>query len=108
MGAKNVLTIKCDVTNEEQCKKAVEEAVKKFGGIDVLLLNAGISGSVKFEDIKDLGLGILPVHVSPLTFLRKFFLESIRQKLLLWEAQRCASQKRLHDLDFSLRKRPRQ
>ncbi|MBD0331613.1 MAG: NAD(P)-dependent oxidoreductase [Chitinophagaceae bacterium] len=34
------LPIKCDIRFEEQIQKAVEETVKKFGGIDILINNA--------------------------------------------------------------------
>ncbi len=37
-----VLAIACDVTNEKQVKKAVEEAATCFGTIDALINNAGI------------------------------------------------------------------
>jgi len=39
---KEVLGIVCDVTNNTQIKKAIESAVIKFGGIDMLVSNAGI------------------------------------------------------------------
>lgn len=54
-GAK-VIYITCDVTKEQDCKLVVEKGVEKFGGIDVLLLNAGISGSLAFSQIKDLSI----------------------------------------------------
>ncbi|MDO4535221.1 MAG: SDR family NAD(P)-dependent oxidoreductase [Clostridium perfringens] len=37
------LAIKCDVSNEEEVKSAVETVVSKFGKIDILLNNAGIA-----------------------------------------------------------------
>ena len=51
-----VLVSKCDVTIENDCKTSVKEAIEKFGGIDILLLNAGISGSLPFSEMKDLSL----------------------------------------------------
>ena len=36
------LGIQCDVTREEQIKSALESAVCRFGGIDILILSAGI------------------------------------------------------------------
>lgn len=38
-----VLTIYCDVTDEEQLKTAVQTAIEKFRKIDVLINNAGIA-----------------------------------------------------------------
>lgn len=37
------IAIKCDVTNEEEVKVAVETIVNKFGRIDILLNNVGIA-----------------------------------------------------------------
>ena len=34
----------CDVSNEEDCKAAVEACVKEFGRLDIMVLAAGISG----------------------------------------------------------------
>ena len=41
----NVLYLKCDVSNEENVKKCIEEIIKKFDHIDYLVANAGIGGS---------------------------------------------------------------
>jgi len=38
-----VLAIRCDVREEEQCRSAIEQVAGAFGGIDVLVNNAGIS-----------------------------------------------------------------
>ncbi|WP_291651133.1 SDR family NAD(P)-dependent oxidoreductase [Clostridium sp.] len=37
------IAVKCDVTNEEEVKVAVETIVNKFGRIDILLNNAGVA-----------------------------------------------------------------
>ncbi len=39
--------VKCDVSSLEDNQKAVSKTVEKFGGLDVLLANAGIEGEVK-------------------------------------------------------------
>lgn len=39
---KEALGIRCDVTSEKQLKKAIEETIATFGGIDMLVSNAGI------------------------------------------------------------------
>lgn len=46
----NAFFVKHDVTNEEEWKNAVEEGEKKFGPINVLVNNAGISVSKSFQD----------------------------------------------------------
>lgn len=46
----NVLAIKTDVTNEIECKELIEQAIQKFGRIDVLINNAGISMRALFHN----------------------------------------------------------
>ena len=40
-----------DVTKEEDCKQLIDKAVEAFGGIDVLICNAGISMRAIFDDV---------------------------------------------------------
>lgn len=42
---------KCDVTNEEDCKKLIECAVENFGGVDILICNAGLSMRALLDDV---------------------------------------------------------
>lgn len=51
-----VYPLTCDVTDYELCKFVVVKSVKEFGGIDVVILNAGISGSQAFSDTTDLSI----------------------------------------------------
>lgn len=46
----NVLAVICDVSKEEDCKKLIDETVKKFSRVDVLINNAGISMRALFEE----------------------------------------------------------
>ncbi|MBR2049995.1 MAG: SDR family oxidoreductase, partial [Rikenellaceae bacterium] len=39
-----------DVTKEEDCKKLIDCAVSAFGGIDILICNAGLSMRALFDD----------------------------------------------------------
>lgn len=47
------LAVACDVTRQEDCRRLVTEAVRAFGHIDTLVVNAGASMWARFEDIKD-------------------------------------------------------
>lgn len=46
----DAISVKADVSVETDCKAAMEEAVKAFGGIDILINNAGISMRALFND----------------------------------------------------------
>lgn len=47
-----VLTMAMDVGIEAQCRDLIAQAVSKFGRIDALINNAGISAQALFEDVK--------------------------------------------------------
>ncbi|CAH1638082.1 unnamed protein product [Spodoptera littoralis] len=46
----NPLIIAADVSNDEDAKRIIEETIKRFGKIDVLVNNAGIGGVTKILD----------------------------------------------------------
>ena len=51
--AANFLGLQCDLTEEEQFKQALVQAVEKFGGLDMLVLNAGIfPGGCRIDSLK--------------------------------------------------------
>ncbi len=46
--------IKCDLTNSTQIKKAVSKTISTFGGLDILVSNAGVfSSTADLEEISD-------------------------------------------------------
>lgn len=47
-----VITVKTDVSREEDCINLVKSAIEKFGQIDVLINNAGISMRALFKDLE--------------------------------------------------------
>ena len=45
-----------DVTIPEDCERLINEAIARFGGIDIYLSNAGLSMWAPFEEVKDLNI----------------------------------------------------
>jgi len=50
------LVVPTDVASEEACRNLVERAAERFGGIDVLVNNAGMTMWSPFEELQDLSL----------------------------------------------------
>jgi len=48
--------VACDVSEKEQCRALIEQAVQKLGGLDVLVNNAGISMRARFDEVTDLAV----------------------------------------------------
>ncbi|MDI3526918.1 MAG: hypothetical protein PWR03_1101 [Tenuifilum sp.] len=46
-----VIPVKTDVTQEHDCKNLIDETVKAFGRIDILINNAGVSMRALFKDV---------------------------------------------------------
>lgn len=47
---KDVIVVEADVQIEEDCKRIIDETVRSFGGIDILINNAGISMRALLKD----------------------------------------------------------
>src|SRR5687767_6743390 len=45
-----------DVTNNQDCEWLVDETIKAFGGIDVVVHNAGITMWCRFDELRDLSI----------------------------------------------------
>lgn len=52
-----VLVVPTDVSVEAQCRHLVEQTVERFGRVDALINNAGISAQALFSDVKAEDLG---------------------------------------------------
>ena len=71
----------CDVTDSEQVRRAVQEAVARFGPLDVVFSNAGISGrvGVQVPDYpEDAFVEVLHVHVLGAFHVLKHALPAMR------------------------------
>ncbi len=51
------LVVKTDVSVQADCRHLIAQSMQKFGRIDALINNAGISAQALFEDVKDEHLG---------------------------------------------------
>lgn len=47
----DILAVQTDVSVEDDCRRLVDETVRKYGGIDILINNAGISMRARFSDM---------------------------------------------------------
>ena len=54
LGAQTLVQ-RCDVAVEADCRALVAAAIARFGHVDTLVNNAGMSGHALFEDVADLG-----------------------------------------------------
>jgi short-subunit dehydrogenase len=52
--ASGFLTVRADVARPEDCQRFVEEIIARYGRLDVLICNAGLSMRALFADLQDL------------------------------------------------------
>lgn len=72
MGRK-AFAVKCDVSNEKQVEKMVEQTIKEFGKIDILVNNAGIVFDVPFfERTVEQWRRTLDVHLIGMFLVAKY------------------------------------
>ena len=50
------LVVETDVTDVEACRRLIDRAVETFGGLDVLVNNAGIGMIARLDEVKDLAV----------------------------------------------------
>ena len=73
-----ILCVRTDVSIEEDCRRMVEQALSRFGGIDILINNAGISMRALFGDVQlDVLRTLMDVNFWGTVYCTKYALPSI-------------------------------
>lgn len=76
----DVLVVQADVTVASDCQKLVSEAVERFGRIDILINNAGISMRSIFEEVElDVIRRVMDVNFWGTVYCTKFALPYLLQ-----------------------------
>jgi short-subunit dehydrogenase len=74
-------TMACDVSNEEDCKRFIESTMETFGGIDILINNAGISMRALFKDTESTVIRkVMEVNFFGSVYCTHFALPSILER----------------------------
>ena len=77
----NTICVKTDVSKEEDCQHFIDAVLNKWGRIDVLINNAGISMRALFEDTEmSVVKELMDVNFWGAVYCTKFALPSIRQQ----------------------------
>ncbi len=108
----------CDVTSEDACNEAAQAILKRFGAVDVLVNNAGITQRDSFVNTKiSVFKKVMDVNFYGSLYCTKAFIDSLIQRRgmiiviesvagiapLLGRTGYCASKHALHGLFTSLR-----
>jgi NAD(P)-dependent dehydrogenase (short-subunit alcohol dehydrogenase family) len=76
-----LFTMMADVSKEEDCKKFIDLAIEKFGGIDILINNAGISMRALFKDTNLSTLrSVMDINFWGTIYCTKYAMNSIIEK----------------------------
>ncbi|MES2480198.1 MAG: SDR family oxidoreductase [Bacteroidota bacterium] len=76
----NLLLVAADVSKEDDCKSFVSDVITKWGAIDALINNAGISMRALFEDVElDVLRELMDINFWGTVYMCKYALPSILQ-----------------------------
>jgi short-subunit dehydrogenase len=74
-------TVVCDVSSYNDCKKFIDSTIHTFGGIDILINNAGISMRALFKDAEPAVIKkVMDVNFYGAVYCTKLALESIIER----------------------------
>ena len=80
-GRDNVFCVKTDVSVEEDCRRLVEETVRRWGHIDILVNNAGLSMRAMFKDLDLKVIGrLMDVNVWGTVYCTKYALPYLLER----------------------------
>lgn len=78
---KGLHTVACDVSKEEDCKKFIDSTIEVFGGIDILINNAGISMRALVEDMDtEVIRRVMDINFFGAVYCTRFALPSLIQR----------------------------
>lgn len=73
--------VACDVSKEQDCKRFIESTIKTFGGIDILINNAGISMRALVKDVDlDVMRKVMDINFFGAVYCTKLALPSIIER----------------------------
>lgn len=76
----HLLALQCDVSNEDSSREFIENVIRHFGRIDILINNAGISMRALFKDVNiDTMKQVMNVNFWGTVHCTKYALDSIRK-----------------------------
>jgi short-subunit dehydrogenase len=74
-------TMACDLSKEQDCRRFIESTIKTFGGIDILINNAGISMRALFRDVDiEVIKKVMDINFYGAVHCTKYALESIIER----------------------------
>ena len=77
----SLFTMIADVSKEEDCKKFINTIIEKFGGIDILINNAGISMRALFKDTElDTLRNVMNINFWGTVYCTKYAMNSIIER----------------------------
>lgn len=78
---KFLFTVAADVSKEEDCKNFIQQTLQQFGGIDILINNAGISMRALFKDTELATLrNVMETNFWGSVYCTRFALDSVLER----------------------------